>query len=133
MPWTSAGRSYWEVFCEINSNQKTLKIYTSWAHWEKQCRSTKREHLLLWIKHKYYFADVFVKNIFNLFHAYDLFLHSLKYIERMRTKEWEHHGKFLAGTCYLLKHWLSFRKQPVLEEQSLNFARIFQISSDLLL
>ena len=31
-------KQYWEVLFEVNLNQKTLKIYTSWVHWKNQCR-----------------------------------------------------------------------------------------------
>ena len=40
LPWISTGSSHWEVFVEINLNQKTLKFYTSWVHWKNQCRLT---------------------------------------------------------------------------------------------
>ena len=81
LPWTSTGSSYWEVFLEINLNQKPLKLYTSWVHWKNQCRSTIGKHALLWNKHEYqHSADIFVENIFNPFHGTGLFLYSLKYI-----------------------------------------------------
>ena len=73
----------WEVFFEINLNQKTLKFYTSWVHWKNQCRSTVRKHALLWNKHEYqHSAVIFVKNIFNSFPDTVLFLYFLKYIRK---------------------------------------------------
>ena len=67
LPWTYTRSSHWEVFLEINLNQKTLKFYTSWVHWKNQCRSTVRKHALLWNKQGYqHSTDIFVNNIFNL-------------------------------------------------------------------
>ena len=47
LPWTSSGSSHWEVFLEIDLNQKTLKFYTSRMHWKNQCRSTIRKHAVM--------------------------------------------------------------------------------------
>ena len=75
LPLTSTGSSYWEVFLDLNLNQKTLKFYTSWLHWKNQCRSTVRKHARLWSKHQYqHSADIFVKNIFNPFPGIVVFL-----------------------------------------------------------
>ena len=83
LPWISTGSSHWEVFLEINLNQKILKLYTSCVHWKNQCRLTIRKHALLWNKHDYqHSAGTFVKNIFNPFHGTSLFLYSLKYIRK---------------------------------------------------
>ena len=38
---------HWEVFHEINVNQTTLKLYTSWMHGKNQHRSTIIKHALL--------------------------------------------------------------------------------------
>ena len=48
---TFTGSSHWEVFFEINLNQKTLKLCTFWLHWKYWCRSTIRKHAVLWNKH----------------------------------------------------------------------------------
>ena len=69
LPLISTRNSYWEVFLEINLNQKTLKFYASWVHWKNQCRSTVRRHSLLCNKHEYQHFDIFVKNIFSPFMA----------------------------------------------------------------
>ena len=83
LPWTSTRSSHWEVFLEINLNQKTLKFYTSWVHWKNQCRLTVRKYALLWNKYKYqHSGDIFVKNIFNPFHGTSAFLFCLKYIRK---------------------------------------------------
>ena len=90
LPWTSTRSSHWEVFLEINLNQKTLKFYTSWVHWKNQCRSTVRKHALLWNKHEYqHSADIFVKNIFNPFPGTGLFLYFLKYIKMFFRGHWK--------------------------------------------
>ena len=82
-PWTFTGSSHWEVFLEINLNEKILKFYTSWVHWKNQCRSTVRKHILLWNKHEYpHSADIFVKTIFNPFHGTGVFLYFPKYIRK---------------------------------------------------
>ena len=76
----NTGISHWELFLEINWNQKTLKLYTSWVHWKNQWRSTMRKHALLWNKLEYqHCTDIFVKNIFHPFYGTSLFLYSLKY------------------------------------------------------
>ena len=103
LPWTFTGSSRWEVFLEINLNQKTLKFYTFWVHWknqcwstvrkhallcnkheyQRQCRSTVRKHALLCNKHEYqHSTDIFIKNIFNPFPGTGLFLYFLKYIRK---------------------------------------------------
>ena len=41
---------HWEVFHEINVNQTTLKLYTSWMYGKNQHRSTIKKHGLLWNK-----------------------------------------------------------------------------------
>ena len=79
LPWTSTRSSHWEVFLEINLNQKTLKFYTSWVHWKNQCRSTVRKHTLLWNKHEYQHFDTSVKNICNPYYGTGVFLYFLKY------------------------------------------------------
>ena len=68
LPWTSSGSSHWEVFLEIDLNQKTLKFYTSWEHWKSQCRSTIRKHAVM-EQAMNVNTDIFVKNIFNPFHG----------------------------------------------------------------
>ena len=86
LPWTSTRSSHLEVFLEINLNQKTLKLFTSWMHWKSQCRSTIRKCALLWNKHEYYhYADIFVKNIFNPFDVTGLFLFSLNYLRKLEV------------------------------------------------
>ena len=63
-------QNHWEVFLEINFNQKTLTVYTSWVHWKNQCRLTVWEHAVLWNKlyQQYqHSTHIFVKNIFNPF------------------------------------------------------------------
>ena len=83
LPWASAGSSHWEVFLEIKLNQKTFKFYTSWVHWKNQCRSNVRKYALLRNKHEYqHSADIFVKNIFNQFPGFGLFLYFMKYIRK---------------------------------------------------
>ena len=83
LPLTSTGSSHWEVFLEINFNQKTLKLYTSRVHWKTQCRSTVRKHALLWNNHKYqHSADTFINNIFNPFHDTGFFLYFFKCIRK---------------------------------------------------
>ena len=68
---------HWEVFHEINVNQTTLKLYTSWMHGKNQHRSTIIKHALLRNKCEYqHSADIFVRNIFNPFHGTGLFLYS---------------------------------------------------------
>ena len=80
LPWRSARSSHWEVFLEVNLNQKTLKFYNSCVYWKNQCRLTVRKHALLWNKHEYqHSADIFVKNIFNPRYATGLLLYFLKY------------------------------------------------------
>ena len=82
LPWTCTRSSHWEVFLEVDLNQKTLKFSTSRVHWKNQCRSV-RKHALLWSKHEYqHSADIFVKNIFNPFHGTGFFLYFLKYIRK---------------------------------------------------
>ena len=62
LPWTSTGSSYWEMFLEIDLNQKTFTFYTSWVHWKILCRSAVTKHALLWNKYEYqHSADIFVK------------------------------------------------------------------------
>ena len=77
--------------------QKTLKFYNSWVHWKNQCRLTVRRYSLLCNKHEcQHFADIFVKNIFNTFHATGLFLYFLKYIRKPEVS-WSFQGT-LKGT-----------------------------------
>ena len=118
LPWTYTRSSHWEVFLEINLNQKTLKFYTSWVHWKNQCRSTVRKHALLWNKQGYqHSTDIFVNNIFNLFHGTGVFLYFLKYIKKPEVAwcfqgvlkdtsaiKWvKSHLIFIYLFCYLFK------------------------------
>ena len=117
-PWSSTGSNHWEVFLEINLNQKTLTFYTFWVHWKNQCRSNIRKRALLWNKYEYqHSADIFVKNIFIPFHGTGLFLYFLKYIrkpevswcfqgglkETSTTKWVKNHLIFSYLFCYLFK------------------------------
>ena len=69
MSWTFTRSKHWQVFLEINLNQRTLKLYTSQLNWKNQCRLTIRKYANLWKKHKYqHSVDMFVTNIFNSFH-----------------------------------------------------------------
>ena len=89
LPWISNRSSYWELFLEINLNQKILKLYTSWVHWKNQCILTIGQHALLWNNHEYQnSADMFLKNIFNKVHDTDLFSYSLKYIRKPEGSWW---------------------------------------------
>ena len=114
--WTFT--SHWEVFLEINLNQKILRFYTSSVNWKNQCRSTVRKHALLWNKHEYqHSAGIFVKNIFNPFRGTGVFLYFLKYIRKPEvawcfqgalketsTIKWvKSHLIFSYLLCYLFK------------------------------
>ena len=59
LPWSFTGSSHWEVFFEINLNQKTLKFYTSWAQWKNQWRLTVRKHVLLWNNLEYQHSAIY--------------------------------------------------------------------------
>ena len=72
---TSVRSSYWELFLEINLNQKILELYIEYIEVPMQMTKWNRKHTLLWNKHEYsHSADKFVKNIFNPFHGTSLFL-----------------------------------------------------------
>ena len=89
LPWKSARNSHWDMFLEINLNQKRLKLYTYWVRWKKQYKLAIRKHALLWNTHEYlniwiseYSDSILVKNSFNPFHHTGLFLCTLKYIRK---------------------------------------------------
>ena len=89
LPWTSTRSSHWEVFLEINLNQNTLTLYTSWVYWINQCRSTKIKHALLRNKHKcQHSTDIFVKNIFNPFQGSGLFCYSFQGPQKETSAMW---------------------------------------------
>ena len=86
LPRKSARNSHWNMFLEINLNQKRLKLCTYWVHWKKQYKLTIRKQALLWNTHEYQYSDgVLVKNSFNPFHHAGLFLYTLKYIRKPRV------------------------------------------------
>ena len=86
LPWRSTRSSHWEVFLEINLNQKTLKFYTSWVHWKNQCRSTVRKHALLRNKHEYqHSADIVVTHFMALAFFYTSWM---KYIRKPEVAWW---------------------------------------------
>ena len=62
---------------------KDIKILYLLSALKELGRSTLRKHALLWNKHECQNSgDVFVENIFNLFHGIGLFLYYLKYIRK---------------------------------------------------
>ena len=74
LPWASTRSSHWDVFLEINLNQKILKLYSIWVHWKNQCRLTIRKHALLWNKHEYqHSADDLLKISLTHFLALESF------------------------------------------------------------
>ena len=96
LPWTSIRISYWEMLPEMNLNQKTLKLYTSWVHWKNKCRSTRRMDPLF--KHEYqHSGDIFVKNIFKPFHDTNLFA-DLLFLTLLVTSSfsWSMHNLLLS-------------------------------------
>ena len=114
LPWTSVGRCHWEEFLEMNLNQKTLKLYTSWVRWKNRCRSTVRKHALLWKKHEHQqFTDNWqlLKISLTHFMALDFFYASwnisenqsfpdvFRGIRRDQCDEW---GKSHLSLSYLL-------------------------------
>ena len=68
--WTpSIKRGHKVGFFKIKLNQETLKLYTSWVHWKKHCRSMLRKRALLWNKHKYQHSTDIWKMSLTLFMA----------------------------------------------------------------
>ena len=69
---TSVRSSYWELFLEINLNQKILELYIEYIEVPMQMTKWNRKHTLLWNKHEYsHSADKFVLKI-SLTHFMEL-------------------------------------------------------------
>ena len=101
--------SHWEVFLEINLNEKTLRFYTSWVLGKNQCRSTVRKYALLWNKHKNQQYDIFIKNIFNPFMVLVSFCTSWNTSENQRFPDvFRRHWKRPVHTMKWVKNNLIF-------------------------
>ena len=140
LPRTFTGGSHWEVFLEIKLIQKASKFSTFWVHWKNQCRSKVRKYALLWNKHEYqHSADIFVKNIFNLFHGIGLFLYFSKYkrkpevswcflgaLKESSSVKWVK-SHFISVTSFVtyLSNWRSFvQLKSFLQNEFVNFPHL---------